>query len=135
MRYAWMIIFVAFLFFAADFAMKNATPVEVRYHLEWLGVRWSSEGPLFVPIFLTLGWGILFSVGYFFSYHLHLRNQAGRQSQEVKRLKRLVLVERERVKNLEQRNTELQQIAERVQFQLEGNPALPAAPEPSPEAA
>ncbi len=126
MRYVWMIFFVVFLFFAADFATKNADPVIVKYHLEWLGIRWSSEGPLFVPILLTLGWGILFSVAYFFSYHLHLRRQAQQNVQEVKRLKRLVLVEREKVKGLEQRNTELQQIAERVQLQLEGNSSLPA---------
>jgi hypothetical protein len=50
------------------------------------------------------------------------------QSAETRRLKRLVLLERDKVSNLELRNEELQQITERVQLQLESQTTLLSSP-------
>ncbi len=76
------------------------------------------ERPLFVPIFFTLSFGIIFCVIYFFIHHSLLLTTVRTQKNEIKRLKRLVLVEREKHQSMENRNNELQSIVERVQHRI-----------------
>ena len=97
----------------------------------WLNFTFHSTRPVFVPLFFTLAWGILFCVIYFFLHHSVLLGQLRMQSAEIRRLKRLVLLERDKVSNLELRNEELQQITERVQLQLESQTTLLPSPSAS----
>lgn len=119
MRYLWLVFFAGFLYLSIIFITQNLDPVIIRFSLEELGLSFRFERPLFVPIFITLALGILFCVAYFFTYHSHLRVLTRNQMLEVKRLKRLVLMERDKNQTLEQRNHELQQIVERMQYLLD----------------
>ena len=132
MRYLWLILFVGFIFFSIDFATQNTAEVTLLYTIDWLNFTFRSTRPVFVPLFFTLAWGILFCVIYFFLYHSVLLGQLRMQSAEIRRLKRLVLLERDKVSNLELRNEELQQITERVQLQLESQTTLLPSPSASP---
>jgi uncharacterized integral membrane protein len=119
MRYLWLVIFAGFVYLSVIFITQNLQPVVINFNIDDIGFVFRSERPLFVPIFVTLALGILFCVGYFFSYHSRLRVQNKTQSTEIRRLKRLVILEREKKQGLEQRNHELQQIVERMQYQLD----------------
>ena len=129
MRYLWPLLFVGFIFLSIDFATQNTAEVTLLYTIDWLNLTFRSTRPLFVPLFFTLAWGILFCVVYFFLHHSVLLGQLRIQNTETRRLKRLVLLERSKVSNLELRIEELQQITERVQLQLESQTALLPSPE------
>ena len=75
--------------------------------------------PVFVPVFFSFAFGIIFSVFYFFFYHASLLRYQHKQKKEIKRLKRLVAIEREKHVKMEERNRELQLIVERVQNRLD----------------
>jgi uncharacterized integral membrane protein len=119
MRYLWLVFFAGFLYLSIVFITQNLDPVVIRFDLDVLGLNFRFERPIFVPIFVTLALGILFCVAYFFTYHSQLRVLHRNQVMEVKRLKRLVLLERNKNQSLEQRNHELQQIVERMQYLLD----------------
>ncbi len=129
MRYLWPLLFVGFIFLSIDFATQNTAEVTLLYTIDWLNLTFRSTRPLFVPLFFTLAWGILFCVVYFFLHHSVLLGQLRIQTTETRRLKRLVLLERDKVSNLELRIEELQQITERVQLQLEFQTVLLPSPE------
>ena len=75
--------------------------------------------PIFVPVFFSFAFGIIFSVFYFFFYHASLLRYQHKQKKEIKRLKRLVAFEREKHVKMEERNRELQLIVERVQNRMD----------------
>ena len=115
MRYLSLILFAGFLVFSVDFATQNTELVVLHYRLDWLNFSYQSERPVFVPVFFTFAFGIIFSVSYFFFYHAVLLRNLRKQKKEIKRLNRLVETEREKHGTMEVRNCELQQIVERVQ--------------------
>ena len=115
MRYLSLILFAGFFVFSVDFATQNTELVVLHYRLDWLNFSYQSERPVFVPVFFTFAFGIFFSVFYFFFYHAVLLRNLRKQKKEIKRLNRLVETEREKHGTMEVRNSELQQIVERVQ--------------------
>ena len=115
MRYLSLILLSGFLVFSVDFATQNTEIVALHYSLDWLNFSYQSERPVFVPVFFTFAFGIIFSVFYFFFYHAVLLRNLRKQKKEIKRLNRLVETEREKHGTMEVRNSELQQIVERVQ--------------------
>ena len=90
MRYLSLIIFAGFLVFCVDFATQNTETVVINYQLDWLKFSFRSERPVFVPIFFTFAFGIIFCVIYFFIYHSVLLGKLHRQKKEIKRLNKLV---------------------------------------------
>ena len=119
MRYFSLILFAAILIFSIDFATQNTDNVILIYTLDWLNFSFLTARPVFVPVFFSFAFGIIFSVFYFFFYHASLLRNQHKQKKEIKRLKRLVAIEREKHFKMEERNRELQLIVERVQNRLD----------------
>ena len=119
MRYFSLIIFAALLIFSIDFATQNTDNVILNYTLDWINFNFMTSRPVFVPVFFSFAFGIIFSVFYFFFYHASLLRNQHKQKKEIKRLKRLVAIEREKHFKMEERNRELQLIVERVQNRLD----------------
>ena len=115
MRYLSLILFSGFLIFSIDFATQNTELVAFHYRLDWLNFSYQSERPVFVPVFFSFAFGIMFSVIYFFIYHAFLLKNLRQQKKEIKRLKSLVDSEQEKHGSMKERNSELQQIVQRVQ--------------------
>jgi len=67
MRYFSLILFAGFLVFSVDFATQNTDRVMLKYTLDWLNFSFQTERPVFVPVFFTFAFGIIFSVFYFSS--------------------------------------------------------------------
>ena len=61
---------------------------------------------------------------YFFIYHSVLLRNLRKQKKEIKRLKDSVATEREKHGSMEERNSELQKIVERVQNGVDGQADL-----------
>ena len=114
MRYLSLIIFAGFLVFCVDFATQNTETVVINYQLEWLKFGFRSERPVFVPIFFTFAFGIIFCVIYFFIYHSVLLGKLHRQKKEIKRLKKLVETHKEADVVTDERKSELNQIVATV---------------------
>ena len=114
MRYLSLIIFAGFLVFCVDFATQNTEPVIINYQLDWLKFVLRSERPVFVPIFFTFAFGIIFCVIYFFIYHSVLLGKLHRQKKEIKRLNKLVEAHREKDVVTDERKSELNQIVASV---------------------
>jgi uncharacterized membrane protein YciS (DUF1049 family) len=131
MRYLSLILFSGFLIFSIDFATQNTDIVDFHYRLDWLNFSYQSERPVFVPVFFSFAFGIMFSVIYFFIYHAFLLKNLRQQKKEIKRLKSLVESEQEKHGSMNERNSELQQIVQRVQNRADGKPEseLQALPE------
>jgi uncharacterized membrane protein YciS (DUF1049 family) len=119
MRYLSLILFSIFLVFSVDFATQNTELVVLNYDLSWLNFSYQSERPVFVSVFFSFAFGIIFSVFYFFFYHAVLLRNLRKQKKEIKRLKYLVTAERDKHGTMEERNSELQQIVERVQNRID----------------
>ena len=119
MRYLSLILFSGFLVFSVDFATQNTELVVLNYDLSWLNFSYQSERPVFVAVFFSFAFGIIFSVFYFFFYHAVLLRNLRKQKKEIKRLKHLVAAERDKHGTMEERNSELQQIVERVQNRVD----------------
>ena len=122
MRYLSLILFSGFLIFSIDFATQNTELVAFHYRLDWLNFSYQSERPVFVPVFFSFAFGIMFSVIYFFIYHAFLLKNLRQQKKEIKRLKSLVESEQEKHGSMNERNSELQQIVQRVQNRADGKP-------------
>ena len=120
MRYLSLILFSGFLIFSIDFATQNTEIVDFHYRLDWLNFSYQSERPVFVPVFFSFAFGIMFSVIYFFIYHAFLLKNLRQQKKEIKRLKSLVESEQEKHGSMKERNSELQQIVQRVQNRADG---------------
>ena len=114
MRYLSLIIFAGFLVFCVDFATQNTETVVINYQLDWLKFGFRSERPVFVPIFFTFAFGIIFCVIYFFIYHSVLLGKLHRQKKEIKRLNKLVEAHKEKDVVTDQRKSELNQIVASV---------------------
>ena len=72
MRYLWPIVIVIFVIFSLDFATQNSEMIVVRYSLDFIDYGIRTERPLFVTLYLTFAFGIVFSVIYFLVYHTKL---------------------------------------------------------------
>ena len=114
MRYLSLIIFAGFLVFCVDFATQNTETVTINYQLDWLKFNFRSERPVFVPIFFTFAFGIIFCVIYFFIYHSVLLGKLHRQKKEIKRLNKLVESHKEPDVVTDERKSELNQIVASV---------------------
>jgi len=114
MRYLSLIIFAGFLVFCVDFATQNTETVVINYQLDWLKFSFRSERPVFVPIFFTFAFGIIFCVIYFFIYHSVLLGKLHRQKKEIKRLNKLVESHKEPYVVTDERKSELNQIVASV---------------------
>ncbi|SVD26366.1 uncharacterized protein METZ01_LOCUS379220 [marine metagenome] len=114
MRYLSLIIFAGFLVFCVDFATQNTETVVINYQLDWLKFSFRSERPVFVPIFFTFAFGIIFCVIYFFIYHSVLLGKLHRQKKEIKRLNKLVETHKEAEIITDERKSELNQIVASV---------------------
>ena len=114
MRYLSLIIFAGFLVFCVDFATQNTETVVINYKLDWLKFGFRSERPVFVPIFFTFAFGIIFCVIYFFIYHSVLLGKLHRQKKEIKRLNKLVETHKEADVVTDKRKSELSQIVASV---------------------
>ena len=114
MRYLSLIIFAGFLVFCVDFATQNTETVLINYQLDWLKFGFRSERPVFVPIFFTFAFGIIFCVIYFFIYHSVLLGKLHRQKKEIKRLNKLVETHKEADVVTDERKSELSQIVASV---------------------
>ncbi len=114
MRYLSLIIFAGFLVFCVDFATQNTETVVINYQLDWLKFGFRSERPVFVPIFFTFAFGIIFCVIYFFIYHSVLLGKLHRQKKEIKRLNKLVESHNEADVVTDERKSELNQIVASV---------------------
>ena len=114
MRYLSLIIFAGFLVFCVDFATQNTETVVINYQLDWLKFSFRSERPVFVPIFFTFAFGIIFCVIYFFIYHSVLLGKLHRQKKEIKRLNKLVESHKEPDVVTDERKSELNQIVASV---------------------
>ena len=114
MRYLSLIIFAGFLVFCVDFATQNTETVVINYQLDWLKFGFRSERPVFVPIFFTFAFGIIFCVIYFFIYHSVLLGKLHRQKKEIKRLNKLVETHKEADVVSDERKSELNQIVASV---------------------
>ena len=114
MRYLSLIIFAGFLVFCVDFATQNTETVVINYQLDWLKFSYRSERPVFVPIFFTFAFGIIFCVIYFFIYHSVLLGKLHRQKKEIKRLNKLVESHKEQDVVTDERKSELNQIVASV---------------------
>ena len=97
-----------------DFATQNTETVVINYQLEWLKFGFSSERPIFVPIFFTFAFGIIFCVIYFFIYHSVLLGKLHKQKREIKRLNKLVETHKEPEVVSDERKSELNQIVASV---------------------
>ena len=114
MRYLSLIIFAGFLVFCVDFATQNTETVVINYQLDLLNFSFLSERPVFVPIFFTFAFGIIFCVIYFFIYHSVLLGKLHRQKKEIKRLNKLVESHKEPDVVTDERKSELNQIVASV---------------------
>ena len=114
MRYLSLIVFAGFLVFCVDFATQNTETVLINYQLDWLKFGFRSERPVFVPIFFTFAFGIIFCVIYFFIYHSVLLGKLHRQKKEIKRLNKLVETHKEADVVTDERKSELNQIVASV---------------------
>ena len=114
MRYLSLIILAGFLVFCVDFATQNTETVVINYQLDWLKFGFRSERPVFVPIFFTFAFGIIFCVIYFFIYHSVLLGKLHRQKKEIKRLNKLVETHKEPDVVTDERKSELNQIVASV---------------------
>ena len=114
MRYLSLIIFAGFLVFCVDFATQNTETVVINYQLDWLKFGFRSERPVFVPIFFTFAFGIIFCVIYFFIYHSVLLGKLHRQKKEIKRLNKLIETHKEADVVTDERKSELSQIVASV---------------------
>ena len=114
MRYLSLIIFAGFLVFCVDFATQNTETVVINYQLEWLKFGFRSDRPVFVPIFFTFAFGIIFCVIYFFIYHSVLLGKLHRQKKEIKRLNKLVETHKEVDVVTDERKSELNQMVASV---------------------
>ena len=114
MRYLSLIIFAGFLVFCVDFATQNTETVVINYQQDWLKFGFRSERPVFVPIFFTFAFGIIFCVIYFFIYHSVLLGKLHRQKKEIKRLNKLVETHNEEDVVTDERKSKLNQIVASV---------------------
>ena len=112
MRYLWLIFLTIFIGLGAIFVYQNQAQVSVHFRLDWINLSFGlSVIPLFVPILLALVCGILVTTLYLFTYHAYLRIRIRTQNSEIFRLKKLVLLERDKREQVTLENQKLRQVA------------------------
>ncbi len=101
MRYLWLVFLSLFIGIGAIFIYQNQAPVSVQFRLDWINIGIGlSRVPVFIPILLALICGILLSAFYLLGYHTYLRLRNSGQKNEIFRLKKLVLLERNKNEQL-----------------------------------
>lgn len=104
MRYIWLIFLALFIVIGTIFAYQNQDPVALRFHLTWINLSLGfAARPVFIPIFIALATGMFLAGLYLFGYHTRLRIQVQMQESEIYRLKKMVLLERDKQKQLAQK--------------------------------
>tara|TARA_Y100001970_G_scaffold285362_1_gene404823 strand:- start:1002 stop:1379 length:378 start_codon:yes stop_codon:yes gene_type:complete len=83
-------LFAFFLVFSVDFATQNTLNVNINYKIEWINFNFFTERPIFVPIFFSFAFGIIFSVLYFFISHAALLRKLLLKNKEIKKLESLL---------------------------------------------
>jgi len=97
MRYLWLIFFLFVIGIGAIFVHQNQEPVAVNFALDWINFDLGlNRTPLFIPILIALAFGMIITTVYLFFYHLYLQLKVRSQSSEIYRLKRLVILERQK---------------------------------------
>jgi len=118
MRYVSLLLFAFFLVFSVDFATQNTLQVFINYKIELLNFNFETERPLFVPVFFSFAFGIIFSVLYFFVSHASLLRKLRQKRKEIKKLERILENERVDKNSLVEGNKEMEQ---NVQSSLDFN--------------
>ena len=109
MRYVYLLLFAFFLVFSVDFATQNTLIVFVNYKIDFLNLDFSTERPVFVPIFFSFAFGIIFSVVYFSVSHASLLRKLRIKRKEIKKLESMIENEKSNKNSLDEQNTEMQQ--------------------------
>ncbi len=112
MRYISLLLFAFFLVFCVDFATQNTLNVFINYKIDWVNFDFSTERPIFVPVFFSFAIGIIFSVFYFFLSHAILLRKLRLKRKEIKKLERILENERGNNESLVEQNKEIQQNVE-----------------------
>jgi len=99
MRYVSLLLFAFFLVFSIDFATQNTLQVFINYKIELLNFNFETERPVFVPVFFSFAFGIIFSVLYFFVSHASLLRKLRLKRKEIKKLESML---KEENKEMEQ---------------------------------
>ena len=99
MRYVSLLLFAFFLVFSVDFATQNTLQVFINYKIELLNFNFETERPVFVPVFFSFAFGIIFSVLYFFVSHASLLRKLRLKRKEIKKLESML---KEENKEMEQ---------------------------------
>ena len=109
MRYLSLLLFAVFLVFSVDFATQNTLQVFINYKIELLNFDFRTERPIFVPVFFSFAFGIIFSVFYFFFSHASLLRKLRLKRKEIKKLESLIEKEKVNKNSLVDQNKEIQQ--------------------------
>ena len=112
MRYLLLLLFAFFLVFSIDFATQNTINVFINYNIDWLNFNFTTEKPIFVPIFFSFSFGIIFSVFYFFMSHAILLRKLRLKKKEIKKIESILEKERQNNKSLVEQSKEMQQNAQ-----------------------
>ena len=112
MRYLSLLLFAFFLVLSVDFATQNTLNVFITYKIDLINFYFSTERPVFVPVFFSFAFGIIFSVLYFFVSHASLLRQLRIKRKEIKKLESVIENERVNKNSLVEHNTDLQQNAQ-----------------------
>lgn len=106
MRYLWLIFFLFIVGIGSVFVYQNQEPVAVHFALDWINFDLGiNRTPLFIPILIALAFGMATTTAYLFFYHAYLQLKIRSQSSEIYRLKKLVILEREKNKKNKQIST------------------------------
>jgi hypothetical protein len=124
MRYFSLIIFARFLVFCVDFATQNTETVIINYQQDWLNLSFRNERPVFVPIFFTFAFRIIFCVIYFFIYHSFLLGKLSKHKRKIKRLSKLDESHNNTEVITDERKGELDQIVASVHDSLDNQDDL-----------
>ena len=100
MRYFWPVIILFFILFSVHFAIQNSEIVVVKYSLAWLNIGVRTERPLFITLYLTLA----FSVLYFLVYHTKLLARMRKLHSEKDQLKKQLDEEKEKSLKLQKQS-------------------------------
>lgn len=105
MRYLRLIIAAIFMILCILFAYQNTETVAIHFRIDWINFSISSGTlPIFLPILIAVAFGMIFTTAYFFVVHSILKVQMTSQKSEIFRLKKLVLLEREKQKGGDSKN-------------------------------
>lgn len=101
MRYFSLAFLSLFIILSVIFAYQNDTPVAITFSLDWLYISFNfAKRPVYIPIFVAFAAGMVFATFFLFVTHSYLRLQLKSKKNEIFRLKKLILLEREKHEKL-----------------------------------